>query len=840
MSSDQIFVEKDVTDLHLECKAFADLSGSITNLSRGVIDGDIFDPNSVSIPNDQNSNDEFDSVQRLEGAKSILGFVSALELLNDFEGGIIVYRDQFDIYSDDFESGTTLTLKPYLTDWSASADLDLSLYDENYTLIGSSMNAGREQEVITIPDDGRYYIVVEAMEGAARYHLDIGLSEDEPQGLVASMETYSAIVQMDTSDKRFRNVAAPLGASVNHFSLGRALLAKYEPQTALSSFEQQLQERNPESLARLQTLKKVKELNLRPDVVSASPNYVTTAKATPNDPWFADQWHYQSINLPDAWDITTGSSVTGEDVIVAVIDTGVVLDHEDLQGQFVPGYDFISSVDRANDGDGLDSNPNDPGDEDNFDGTSSWHGTHVAGTIAAASNNNLGVAGVSWGAKIMPLRVLGKPVDDVQGTDYDLIQAILFAAGLENDSGRLPAQRADIINMSLGGEGENAALNEALLRAREQGLILIAAAGNDGTSVRSYPAASDGVVSVSATARNDSLASYSNTGNTIDVAAPGGDNRISYADSVFSTFVFESGFDLFDDYAGLDGTSMAAPHVAGVAALMKAVYPSLTPDEFDTILASGSISDDLGSSGRDDRFGHGLINARKAVEEASSIQAGGDIPTQPVSISVSPTRYSFDGAGDFSGELSIDSRNGNGQVVAISVEPSNASWLFIEQVNVDENGFGDYVVDVRTDQYAEGLYVAEIIVLDSEGVQHIVTVRVEVSYENAQSPPVYVVLYEESDSGERQPYASVQATEIGNGVLQYGFSQVPPGNYSVSASSNIDYHKSEVVDEACELGELCGEYRLDDLATILVEHTDFSDLDFEISIKEEELRTALE
>ncbi len=334
-----------------------------------------------------------------------------------------------------------------------------------------------------------------------------------------------------------------------------------------------------ESRRKLETLRLIKQLNANPDVEYAEPNYIRRPLFTPSDPYYQYQLHYPQIRLPQAWDITTGAA----SVIVAVVDTGVFLAHQDLAGQLVSGYDFISDGANANDGDGIDSNPDDPGDS--TVGNSSWHGTHVAGTIAATSNNSIGVAGIAPGARIMPLRALGKQ----GGTDYDIDQALRFAAGLLNDSMTVPTQAADIINLSIGGAGFSQIVQDLYNDLHSQGIIVVAAAGNENSSVPSYPATYDNVVSVSAVDYQNQRAPYSNFGTSVDVAAPGGDASVDrdgngYPDGVMSTLVDDSTGTRANSYAFYQGTSMAAPHVAGVAALMKSVNPALTASDFDAFL----------------------------------------------------------------------------------------------------------------------------------------------------------------------------------------------------------------------------------------------------------------
>lgn len=368
----------------------------------------------------------------------------------------------------------------------------------------------------------------------------------------------------------------------------------------------------------------------RPDVLWVQPNCRRYPLLVPDDELYGLQWHYPLISLPAAWDATTGSS----EVIVAVIDSGIV-SHPDLEpARLVPGFDFISDAASARDGGGIDPDPFDVGDLQ-LGAASSFHGTHVAGTVGAASNNRIGVAGVDWQARIMPIRVLGVG----GGTDYDIAQGIRFAAGLSNDSGTVPARRADIINLSLGGPGSSPVLRAAVQAAREAGVLVIAAAGNENADAAGFvPAAFPEVVTVSAVDQRRVRAPYSNFGTVVDVAAPGGNVRVDldgdgYVDGVLSPLADDSAGGYRPIYKFYQGTSMAAPHVAGVAALMQSVYlganggSRFTPAQFETWLAAGQLTDYLGADGFS---GFGLINAAKAVAAVGGTPGGG--PTAPEAI----------------------------------------------------------------------------------------------------------------------------------------------------------------------------------------------------------------
>jgi serine protease len=351
----------------------------------------------------------------------------------------------------------------------------------------------------------------------------------------------------------------------------------------------------------------------------AEPDRIMTHAATPTDPRFTDQWHYYDavggLRLPTAWDISTGAGV-----VVAVIDTGY-RPHADLAGQILPGYDFISTAAIGNDGNGRDSDASDPGDgitagacgggQPFSDQPSSWHGTHVAGTVAARTNNGAGVAGVAYNAKIVPVRVLGK----CGGYTSDIADAITWASGGTVSGVPANPNKARVLNLSLGGGGAcSATMQNAVNGARARGAVVVAAAGNSAMDVRNAsPANCTGVIAVAATGRTGGRARYSNFGALVAVAAPGGDG----ASGVLSTLNSGRSGPLADTYAVYQGTSMAAPHVAGVAALMLALNTNLTPDEIATRLKSTARAFPASCSG----CGAGIVNARAAADWAKSSAA---------------------------------------------------------------------------------------------------------------------------------------------------------------------------------------------------------------------------
>ena len=349
-----------------------------------------------------------------------------------------------------------------------------------------------------------------------------------------------------------------------------------------------------------------------PDVEYAEPDRMMVKMLTPNDTRYGEQWHYfestGGLRANTAWDLSTGVGVN-----VAVIDTGY-RPHADLTGQFVGGYDFITDVAIAADGNGRDSDAQDPGDSvvagqcgaGSAASGSSWHGTHVAGTVAARTGNGAGVAGVAFGSKIVPVRVLGK----CGGYTSDIADAIIWSSGGAVAGVPVNANKARVINMSLGGGGAcDVTTQNAINSARSRGAVVVVAAGNENQDAsNSNPANCAGVVTVAATNRSGGRASYSNFGAVVDVAAPGGDTSTA-GGGILSTLNTGTTTPGVDNYAFYQGTSMATPHVAGVVALMLAKTPALTVDQVESTLKSTSRAFPAACSG----CGSGIVDAFKAV-----------------------------------------------------------------------------------------------------------------------------------------------------------------------------------------------------------------------------------
>ncbi|WP_204760466.1 S8 family serine peptidase [Lentzea nigeriaca] len=372
-----------------------------------------------------------------------------------------------------------------------------------------------------------------------------------------------------------------------------------------------------------------------PDVAYVEPDLLMQPLADPNDTDYSRQWDLfeatAGMNVPGAWSSSTGAGVT-----VAVIDTGYVA-HSDLSAKIVAGYDFVSDASRARDGGGRDSNPADEGDwmkagdcgtdangnpSPPSDQNSSWHGTHVAGTIAASTNNSKGIAGIAYDAKIQPVRVLAQ----CGGSTSDIADAITWASGGTVSGVPANPTPAKVINMSLGGQSScSTTYQNAINGAINRGTTVVVAAGNSNMNAANFtPANCSGVITVAATSREGNKAFYSNYGSRIDIAAPGGETRrgtdtpgtiTTPENGIYSTLNSGATTPGAETYKPYQGTSMAAPHIAGLAALLAAKKPSLTPAQIKDLIKTNARPLPGTCSGG---CGAGLADAAKTVNAVTT------------------------------------------------------------------------------------------------------------------------------------------------------------------------------------------------------------------------------
>ncbi|MBW3622201.1 MAG: S8 family serine peptidase [Armatimonadetes bacterium] len=332
-------------------------------------------------------------------------------------------------------------------------------------------------------------------------------------------------------------------------------------------------------------------LEARPEVAYAIVDTLFRPLGTSNDLFFAThQWYLSKMRVPEAWDITTGS----EEITIAVLDSGIDLEHPDLKDKLVPGYNPVNEAEPPTDADG--------------------HGTHVAGLAAAMSNNEIGIAGVSWGAKIMPIKVSGA---DGSMADSDIAKGMVWGA----DRG------AKIFNLSLGGEEADTTTvtTDAIKYVRDRNGLILAAAGNEAEEGNpiSYPAAYPGVMAVGALAQNDTRSPFSQIQDYVSVAAPGGvtsddevpDNPLAW---IYSTYPLAKG-----GFKGVQGTSMATPLVSGVAALVWSAHPNYTADQVREAIEKTAV--DLGPEGKDKEFGFGRVDSLAAINYRFDTALPGDV-----------------------------------------------------------------------------------------------------------------------------------------------------------------------------------------------------------------------
>ncbi len=555
--------------------------------------------------------------------------------------------------------------------------------------------------------------------------------------------------------------------------------------------------------ARKETLGWIRELRNEPGIAMAAPNYLYTSQqvSPDDDPLYDRQWNLPLTRAPMAWQVAPG---VGSGIGIAVMDTGVFRSppttsgawHPDLNAniQLIPGQimDYVSGDLDIDQEPGRDTNPADPGDGKTR--SSNFHGTHVAG-IAASVDNAQGIVGMASGATIYPVRVLGR---DGVGSSADLIAAVNWAAG---------RSEIDVINLSLGGLGPSNALKSAIdaAWAGGNGKLVVAAAGNQGTDEPTYPAAYPNVIGVGAVDGGGKRASYSNVGESVDVVAPGGDasrdaNQDGTADVIISTWGRDDGGSFEPGYAGLQGTSMAAPHVAGIYALMKG-ESAITPGEFRNLLRSGALTEEVGPAFE---YGAGLINALASMDAALD----GNFP---ITLGASPSALQFNSA-VLSAELEF-SAYPEGEPISITQVSAGAAWLTLGErptdpsqsltVSVDTSGLNDnqrYTTELSIDYDPQNGGAATLKVP--------VSLRLGTSAEDRDAGRHYVLLVSADNIRDTIQQVVVSAS---NGQYRFAFDEVEAGEYFLVAGTDTDNNGL-----ICENGEACAEYPVNGLPEKIV------------------------
>lgn len=568
------------------------------------------------------------------------------------------------------------------------------------------------------------------------------------------------------------------------------------------------------------TLEWIRTLNKRPEIVSASPNYTmhSLAGETPldeplyNNPSVGQQWHYELLNAPIAWQIAPSG---GSGVTIAVMDTGLFGEpgnwHSELNANVLQplpsGADFVSQA-FDNDFDlplGRDSNPSDPG---NTIGTSVYHGTHVAGTIAAAVNGS-GGAGIAYNASILPVRVLG---EGGSGSSADLLAALNWVAGPASGE-----PLADIVNLSLGGLPFQPELMRAIDTGASRGIVFVAAAGNSASMLESYPAAYEKVFSVSAVDGAGALATYSNYGDWIDLAAPGGDasrdgNADGRSDMVSSTSAALVNGTAQETYIGLQGTSMAAPHVSAVFALMKNLSPTLGYEQLNDMLRAGKLTCGRDNCPKTAELGWGLLDAGKSVLAASTATVSNFLTALPSIVSLSTE-------GGQSASVSLNVYGSDPGSIVIESVSVVAPWLRLDSApSVVGPEAESYInVTLLPDELEAGVSERANIVIEYRADEsrrlEIPVIGQRVTDQQARDAGRhFVLLVDPEPSDDRHTTVAQTSAVAENGQYQFSFlpddgveprmlNEVPPGKYILVAGSDLDNDGL-----ICHAGEACAEY----------------------------------
>lgn len=820
-------------------KTGLNLSGTISVPPAASVDSDLNDANQTQ----RRTNDDPAHAQVLTNPVLLVGTVNQPGA--GPSGASQASGDVDDWFSIDLVAGQSIELESSAE--PGSAEIDLYVVTKDGAYLGFANTPDTRSKCVQITQTGTYQIDVHAFMGASVYNLRVADPGNagqcntfttavnfNPQELLAipKVERSGRVTAATVTPASSRTPAAAhvLPASVAAAGVqvvagagtGPVLLRLPSQKTVLaqglSRLAQTPRHTNPQAAtantpATVMALKYAKYIQASGNYGGVHPNWRMDTLAwpgtfPPNDPSYGLQrWHYDQINLASALNRLGSQSIAGaRQPLVAVIDDGVMLDHPDLYPQLASaGRTFFTNV---SPGDGNIANGDNPAQRSD---APIFHGTHVAGLIAASTFDGRFGAGIAPMAHILPLRVF-QPGHGAN--TLDIVNAMLYAAGLDNNSGTLPARRADIINLSLGSDVNcPVAYQNAIDRVRAAGVMVVAAAGNSsrldlGRRVAvSAPANCRGVIAVGALDSQKRLALYSNTGSALSLVAPGGgaDPALgisSGGDAVYSTLgSFGANGSRIANFGALEGTSMATPHVSGTLALMRYINPNLSPTQIDAFLAAGRLSDDLGATGRDNDYGMGLINARKAVEVALETTTSTPVATV-IPVTAQPNHMDL-GSFRSSAQLELRANVPLGSTLAsetVTSVSSTSPAVQITPTQIDgSTGQGIYTVSVDRTLLSPGTHDVRITV--NLKPARTLSLNLSVTRIDERSTalstsygPLYVVLI---DPDRNDVVATVQAT-ANNGRYTWSYSGYTRHRVSIIAGSDLDND-----DYICQRGEPC-------------------------------------
>lgn len=709
--------------------------------------------------------------------------------------------DTQDYYTAELESGDRVSLQVFADPRMDEPQPRLQVFDGSDRLVFDSDNVGGVAPFVHVIDSaaGRYLLRVSTSSGGPFRYVVIAADKNALSVMNTAYTEPEFVPGEVVVTGRDRDVSA-VNASAMAIPGSAASARELRPGVwHLRRSDLRSMAATDRAQARAATMDWVRRLQDRPEIALASPNYLYHAQTTSpeSNPLYERQWHHRLISLPVAWQIATNA---GAGVGVAVLDTGLFSTqpntigdwHPDLQANVLPfpgqNLDFVTGdIDLDNES-GPDENPADPGDGQSR--SSNFHGTHVAG-IVAARDNTQGVVGVAHLADLIPLRVLGEAGT---GSLDDLIEAIDWAAS----QGEI-----DVINLSLGAGAGSQQLEDAVNAAHNAGKLVVAAAGNQGTDTAVYPAAYANVVGVGAVDANGVRASYSNIGMSVDLVAPGGDasrdaNLDSRADLVTSAWGTDEEGEFVPGYVGLQGTSMAAPHVAGVFALMKSEHTSLTSGDFLAFLETGDLTDDVGQA---TEYGKGLINAVKAMDAALS-------GSTPDILAASPSVLTFDTT-SLEQQLDLIRYPASADITVTAVD-TGEDWV---EVGADLAAGAplpaSVTVTINTDRLAPAQNGTAVLRIDyrGDGVDRTLSVGVNVLLldpEDTRNAGRHYVLLVSADGDQQTSYQTVVSAN--GGLYSFAFDSVATGSYFLVAGTDMDNNGF-----ICESGEACAEYPVNGL-----------------------------